>query len=165
MSKRTPQNKVGHKSVSPAEASAMQDALFFLRTKAAEYGPPLQKSDAKRLTIVRTGYEAQAELILRLAERFQIQGAGGSVAEVRADMSLVEQLTPVYQDAALTAGLFRGVIRQARAEAWDGIMALYDVLKALAKTKPELEAALRPMVDFMARESRPVEDDKIGGDE
>jgi hypothetical protein len=150
MSKRALQNNVGHNLPSPQDVSEMSGASGLLLQKASSYGPPVADRDSARLNTVRTGYEKIAETVLRLADRFEAKVAKLSPASVRADMALAEALEPIAQDTDLAARRFQDVIRQANSEAWEGVLAYYAVLRAMAKNDPELTDALQGVVDFMA---------------
>lgn len=150
MSKRALQNNVGHNIPTEQDVTQMSGASELLLEKANSYGPPVTDRDSPRLNTVRTGYEKIAETVLRLAERAEAKVAKLSPAAVRADMNLAARLEPIAQDTELAARRFQDVIRQANSEAWEGVLAYYAVLRAMAKNDPELTDALQVVVDFMA---------------
>jgi hypothetical protein len=154
MDKRVPQNKVGDRQPTETEIAQMSSSSLLLLDTASLLGPPLGQEEAKQLTIARVGYEQMAEVVIRLAERAKLQADNASIENIRNDLKLIETLEPIYQDTAHAARLMRDILRQARSEAWDGVLSFYAVLKVMARTSPKLAIALRPVVEFMSLGAR-----------
>jgi hypothetical protein len=77
-----------------------------------------------------------------------------SVNDMTQDLVLAQRLAPL---AALLETLSQKVtdtILQAQSECWWAAMAFYTALTRLSDVDPELENALQPAVEFMARRPR-----------
>jgi len=94
------------------------------------------------------------ELVRDLSPGHQIALPRISVNDMTQDLVLAQRLAPL---AALLETLSQKVtdtILQAQSECWWAAMAFYTALTRLTDTDPELEDALKPAVEFMARRPR-----------
>lgn len=155
MAKRMQKNRVGHKTLSPAEGAKLLEAVRFIREQATQLGPVLNKEERVRLSNPRVGSEPMMDLVLRLAEQRGLRTNALRPEDVRADLTLAEALLPLFQELTQAYQALWDVLRQARSEAWEGSLAFYGILSALGENDPDVELALAPALSFMSSGGRP----------
>jgi hypothetical protein len=100
---------------------------------------------------MRARGERVVELVGTLAARHQVALPRISVIDMNADLALAQRLAPLAQLLETLSQKVADTILQAQSECWWAAMAFYSALTRLSDVDPELEDALKPAVEFLAR--------------
>ena len=94
------------------------------------------------------------EWLERLAARHEVSLPRISVDDMNGDLTLAQRLLPIAQALANVSRTVTDTILQAQSECWWAATAFYSALARLSDADPQLEGALKPVVDFFARRRR-----------
>jgi hypothetical protein len=114
----------------------------------------LSVEERKRLLRMRIGGEQVVTDVAAMAERHSLSLPGASPGGMRNDLALAKLLAPVSNAADSFSQLLSDTILEAQSEAWWGTTANYTALARIAGGNPEIEAELKPVVEFFARKRR-----------
>ena len=148
------QNRVG--SVIPSAEDIQQLVKDFdaFVAKIDKFTLMLSAEERKRTTKMRARGERVVELVGTLAARHQVALPRISVGDMNADLLLAQRLAPLASRLTAASQKVADTILQAQSECWWAAMAFYSALSRLSDVDPELEAALKPAIEFFARRPR-----------
>jgi hypothetical protein len=147
-------NRIGNVIPSAEEMQQlMKDAEAFA-AKIEKYTLMLSPEERRRTTKMRVRGERIVELVGNLATRHQIALPRVSVNEMTKDLILAQQFAPLGRLFESLAQKISDTILQAQSECWWATMAFYEALTRLSNIDPDLQAALKPAVEFFARRPR-----------
>ena len=148
-------NLVGNVIPSAEEIQQLVKDIETFAAKINKFTLMLSAEERQRTTKMRARGERIVELVGNLAARHQIALPRISADDMTKDLVLAQRIAPL---ASLLESLSQKVadtILEAQSECWWAAMAFYSALTRLSDVDPELEEALKPAVDFLARRPRP----------
>ena len=148
------QNRVGTIVPTEEEIQALVKDIQALATKVQKFTLMLSAEDRKRTTKMRARGERIVELVGDLAVRNQLSLPRISVADMKNDLALNQRLAPLAQAVANLSQTISDTMLQAQSECWWAATAFYSALARLSDVDPQLEASLKPAVEFFSRRRR-----------
>jgi hypothetical protein len=148
------QNRVGTIVPSEEEIQGLLKDVQALATKVQKFTLMLSAEDRKRTTKMRARGERIVELVGDLAARNQVSLPRISVADMKNDLALNQRLAPLASALASISQTISDTMLQAQSECWWATTAFYSALARLSDVDPQLEAALKPAVEFFSRRRR-----------
>lgn len=144
------QDKVGHNLPTEEEFREMSEQLRSLINKIRTFGVALTKAQRKALNNPRRGSEEMVHLVLDLAEQEGVKVKNVTRQGILDDLRLAKAALNLFNLFTVGQQLAKDTLRQAKSEYWEGTLAIYRVLQALAESNPDLAQQIDPMVQFMA---------------
>lgn len=144
------QDKVGAVIPSAKEIEARRAEVSALAEAVAKYTLLLSLEERTRTLKPRTGFEAIASKMGVMAEKHGVALPKISIAGMMADVTLADRLQPLRDSVASFLQRLDDTILEARSEAYWAATAYYTALARMSSADPELEADLKPIVDFFA---------------
>jgi hypothetical protein len=151
------QNRVGSLIPSAEDSQQLVKDFDTFVAKIDKYTLMLSAEERKRTTKMRVQGERIVDLIGTLATRHQVALPRISVGDMNADLLLAQRLAPLAARLSAVSQKVADTILQAQSECWWSAMAFYSALTRLSNVDAELEAALKPAIEFFARRARPDE--------
>ena len=151
------QNRVGSLIPSAEDTQQLVKEFDTFVAKIDKYTLMLSAEQRKRTTKMRVQGERIVDLIGTLATRHQVALPRISVGDMNADLLLAQRLAPLAARLNAASQKVADTILQAQSECWWSAMAFYSALTRLSNVDAELEAALKPAIEFFARRARPEE--------
>jgi hypothetical protein len=148
-------NRVGNVIPSAEEIQQLVKDIETFAAKINKFTLMLSSEERLRTTKMRARGERIVELVGTLAARHQVALPRISVNDMNADLVLAQRLAPLAPLLQTLSQKVSDTILQAQSECWWAAMAFYTALTRLSDLDPELEAALKPAVEFLARRPRP----------
>jgi hypothetical protein len=148
-------NRVGSVIPSAEEIQQLMKDIERFAARSERFTRMLSAEERQRTTKMRVRGERIVALVGTLAARHQIGLPRISVDDMTGNLVLAQRLAPLAPMLEALAQKVSDTILQAQSECWWAAMAFYSALKRLSDVDPELEEALRPAVDFLARRPRP----------
>jgi len=148
-------NLVGNVIPSAEEIQQLVKDIETFAAKIDKFTLMLSADDRQHTTKMRVRGERVVELVGSLAARHQVMLPRISVGDMNADLALAQRLAPLASQLETLSQKVSDTILQAQSECWWAAMAFYSALTRLSDVDPELEEALKPAVDFLARRPRP----------
>jgi hypothetical protein len=148
------ENKVGDNIPPHEKFLALLQQLQATIKELQAFGITLDDFDRRRLLHPRVGAEPHIKTVLGLAEKYRVNIPSAPLLGVENDVRLATELAPL--DGALHSALqlVADTEAQAQSEYWQGFLAYYGALAAMAVNIPELAVELQPVIDFMATGKR-----------
>ncbi len=143
-------DKVGTKVPSEKDIQKLVDDLKALQAKIEEYTITLTSEERQATSKMRIGGEGVVEAIGGLATEHKLSLPEISVDAMNADLLLAKRLRPLATAAAALAQRLDDTILQAQSECWWAATAFYSTLARLSGANADLQAAIKPVVDFFA---------------
>jgi hypothetical protein len=147
-------NRVGNVIPTAEEIQQLVKDIETLAAKLEKFTLMLSSEERQHTTKMRARGERVVELVGSLAVRHQIALPRISVDDMGKDLVLAQRLAPLASPLESLSQKVSDTILQAQSECWWAAMAFYTALTRLTDTDPELEDALKPAVEFMARRPR-----------
>lgn len=147
-------NRVSSVIPSAEEMQQLVKDLEAFAAKIEKFTIMLSSEERQRTTKMRAQGERIAEQVGRLAVRHQVALPHISADDINKDLALVQRLAPLVPLLQSLSQRVTDTILQAQSESWRDALALYAALSRLSRFDPELEAALKPIVEFFARRTR-----------
>ena len=144
------QDKVGTKVPSEKDVQKLVDDLKAIQAKIEEYTITLTSDERQTTTKMRIGGEGVVETIGSLAAEHKLSLPEISVEGMNADLLLAKRLRPLANAATGLAQRLDDTILQAQSEYWWAATAFYSTLARISGANANLQAALKPVVDFFA---------------
>ena len=148
-------NRVGSVIPSAEEIQQLVKDLETVATKLEKFTLMLSSEERQRTTKMRARGERVVELVGNLAAHRKIALPRISVDDMTKDLVLAQRLAPLAPLLESLSQKVSDTILQAQSECWWAAMAFYSTLTRLSNVDPELEAALKPAVEFFAHRPRP----------
>ena len=147
------ENKVGDKQLTAQDATDLLAQTKAISTKLQAHGIVLTTDDRKRLLRGRRGAAEHIERVVALATKHNVSLPNIPLAGISKDVHLEQQLAPIEEELRVALQTAEDTGLQASSEAWEGFLAYYGVLSAMAQRMPEVAADLQSVVEFMAKRS------------
>lgn len=144
------ENRVGDHKPSPERMQELRQRLEEIVNELRSFGVTLSEQERVRVTRPRVGGEVHVPRVLELAKQYNLHVPDYPAEAIQNDLSLAAGLVPFRELFRTALGLVDDTINQAESEYWEGFLAYYGVLDALSYRTPQLQAELRPLVEFMA---------------
>jgi hypothetical protein len=148
------QNRLGSVIPSDEDIQTLVKDIESVGTKLEKFTLMLSAAERRHTTKMRASGERIVELVGDLAVRHELALPRISVVEMKDDLTLARRLAPLEQAIAHLSQTVADTILQAQSECWWAATAFYTALTRLSDADPELEAALKPAVEFFARRRR-----------
>jgi hypothetical protein len=148
------QNRLGSVIPSDEDIQTLVKDIESVGTKLEKFTLMLSAAERRQTTKMRANGERIVELVGDLAVRHELALPRISVVEMKDDLTLARRLAPLEQAIAHLSQTVADTILQAQSECWWAATAFYTALTRLSDADPELEAALKPAVEFFARRRR-----------
>ena len=148
------QNRVGTIVPSEEEIQGLVKDVQNLAAKVQKYTLMLSAEDRRRTTKMRARGERIVDMVGDLAVRNQVSLPRISVADMKNDLALNQRLAPLAQELANLSQKISDTMLQAQSECWWAATAFYSALSRLSDVDPQLETALKPVVEFFSRRRR-----------
>ncbi len=148
------QNRVGSVIPSDEDIQTLVKDVESVGTKLEKFTLMLSAAERRHTTKMRASGERIVELVGDLAVRHELALPRISVVEMKDDLTLARRLAPLEQAISTLSQTVADTIFQAQSECWWAATAFYTALTRLSDADPELEAALKPAVEFFARRRR-----------
>ncbi len=146
-------NRVGSVIPSAEDIQQLVKDIETFAGKIEKFTLMLSTEERQRTTKMRARGERVVELVGTLAARHQIALPRISVTDMNADLALAQRLAPLAPLLETLSQKVSDTILQAQSECWWAAMAFYSALTRLSDVDPELENALKPAIEFLARRS------------
>lgn len=156
-------NKVGDNAPEHEKLSKLLGRLQAVVEELRAFGVTLDDYDRKRLLHPRTGSDAHVTRVLELARKYSVVIPATPLDGIANDVRLAAELPPFEAQLASAQRLILDTQAQAQSEYWEGFLAYYGALSAMARSIPELAAELQPVVDFMATGKRQAKKPALPG--
>ena len=144
------EDKVGSHNPAQKHIDKWVTAVKQLTHELAPHTVTLSNEEIKHVLKARPNGDSILPLLIELAQRYKIEIPGISVPGLLADQALSISLKPL--EAALTelAERVAHTRLEADSEKWWAATGYYSALQGLSRSNPELQIAMRPLVDFFA---------------
>jgi hypothetical protein len=137
----------------PAEAAK---SLLGHITEIVGQAPKLSTKDRQRSQKLRKGGETIISTVAALSEKFGLTVASHPTAAMLEDSKKAQSLIPIHRDLDTATKQVADQIFAANSKSWAAATVHYSMLKRLAKTNGDLEAALAPVEQFFSKVSPTV---------
>jgi len=134
-----------------ALAAAAQQAVAMIATITASLGdaPTLSPAEKRRAVRFRKGGGPIAATIGNLAQQQQLALPNVSVATMTSLLGRANAIAPLVSCLPGLVALVNNIAFAAQSQAWAMALQFYAVMQRLAKTDPQLAAALQPVTQFL----------------
>jgi hypothetical protein len=147
-------NRVGTVVPSAEEIQQLVKDIETFAAKIEKFTLMLSAEERQHTTKMRVRGERVVALVGTLAARHQIALPRISVNGMNADLILAQRLAPLAPRLKALSQKVSDTILQAQSECWWAAMTFYSALTRLSDVDPELEEALKPAIEFLARRPR-----------
>ena len=145
------QNLVGSVIPSEQEIQRLVKDIESVAVRIQKFTVSLSAADRKRTLKMRTSGGWVVELVGDLAVRHEVALPRVPVGDMKDDLTLAQRLAPLARALAAVSQTVADTILQAQSECWWAATAYYSALTRLADTDPQLESALKPVIEFFAK--------------
>lgn len=157
------QNKVGQTNPTTKQIQDIMNQLDQIDVTSEPFTTFLSTEERKAALKFRPGGEKIVALIAELAATYNTSLHGISIADMKADLQLSQDLAPMASKLEMLSQRVSGTVLEAQSECWYAATAYYTALARIASSDPKLQAALKPVVDFFAtgrRRAKPADETK-----
>jgi hypothetical protein len=148
------QDRVGSNVLTAEQLKAVQGHLTALSELLGPVTVNLSGEERLRTTKMRVDGDWVVSRIADLAAARNMSLPGISIAGIRGDLALAQQLGSLATDTTAFQQRIDDTVLEARSECWWGTLAYYTALVRMAGTDPALADALKPVVEYFSRGKR-----------
>lgn len=148
------QNRVGNVIPSEQDIEQLVKDIESVAERMEQFTVMLSAEERRHTTKMRARGNEVVELVGDLATRHEVALPRISVDDMRDDLALAQRLAPLAKALDNISQKVADTILLAQSECWWAATAFYSALTRLADADPELEAALKPAIEFFARRRR-----------
>lgn len=148
-------NLVGDKIPSQKQVDSFIERVEALSEELQEFTVSLSADQRKRTIKFRRGGEGVVSAVAVLADKHGLSLPATSTAGMASDLTLAQRLAPLAMAVSALQQRIDDTVLEAQGESWWAATAYYTVLSRMASGDPELQTALKPLIDFFAIGPRP----------
>jgi hypothetical protein len=148
------QNRVGNVIPSEQDIQRLVKDIESVAERMEKFTVLLSAEERRHTTKMRARGEDVVELVGDLAAEHEVSLPRISVDDMRGDLALMRRLAPLAKALENLSQTVANTILLAQSECWWAATAFYSALTRLSDADPQLEAALKPAIEFFARRRR-----------
>jgi hypothetical protein len=148
-------DRVGNNNPDPKDLAKLVEEVRALRKKVESFTISLSPEERKHVvTKLRPGADAIVTIVGSQAAKNEIKLPKISVQGMKWDLDLAQMLQPLLNEVTMLHERVEDTVLEAQTEAWWATTAYYAALVRMSAADPELEAALKPAIEFYATGKR-----------